>query len=278
MSSARTPRALVVGVDGSEADERLADVAADAAKELGASLVLLRVIDRGEGDDQATPATPAHAALTQRVAARTREVEAALEQQRARVAARSGVSVTARVTDGHPFEALVSAATADAWVVVGARRNARVLARTVDLVLRRATVPVLVVPDGTTWAHGAILAGIDAGELDAVVLRTADVVARASGRRLGILHVRASGDDGAMLRVSEHARSVAPDVAAAATVSVMRVEHSVARTIADHATRVGSTLLVVGTHGRRGLERWVLGSTAESLVHESPSPFLVVRQ
>jgi len=57
----------------------------------------------------------------------------------------------------------------------------------------------------------------------------------------------------------------------------MRVEGSIAATLADHARRVSAALVVVGSHGRRGLERWVLGSTAESLAHVSTTPFLVVR-
>jgi nucleotide-binding universal stress UspA family protein len=36
-------------------------------------------------------------------------------------------------------------------------------------------------------------------------------------------------------------------------------------------------LVVMGTHGRRGPARWWLGSVAERVVHQSPSPVLVVR-
>jgi nucleotide-binding universal stress UspA family protein len=36
-------------------------------------------------------------------------------------------------------------------------------------------------------------------------------------------------------------------------------------------------LVVVGTHGRRGLDRYVLGSVAERLVRTSPVPVLTVR-
>jgi nucleotide-binding universal stress UspA family protein len=36
-------------------------------------------------------------------------------------------------------------------------------------------------------------------------------------------------------------------------------------------------LLVMTTHGRGGLERWLLGSVAEKLVREAPSPVLLVR-
>ncbi len=279
--SSLRPDTIYVGVDGSEGDAQVAEVALDVARDLGAKLVLVRAIDRGADDDTATPATLAHVALAERVHERTREAERLLESLRSRLVARAGgsVAVEARLVDGHPFEALIEAAAAGAstWIAVGARRTTRVLGRTVDLVLRRASRPVLVVPDAGSWGAGPVLAAIDAGELDGAVLGVADGLARTLSRRLGITHVRTSGDDSAMLRVTEHTREVAAGIAASATISVMRVERSIAQTLADHARRTGTALLVVGTHGRRGVERWVLGSTAEALVHESPVPFLVVR-
>jgi len=36
-------------------------------------------------------------------------------------------------------------------------------------------------------------------------------------------------------------------------------------------------LIVVGTHGRKGLTRMLMGSTAESLLRRSPCPVLVVK-
>jgi nucleotide-binding universal stress UspA family protein len=43
------------------------------------------------------------------------------------------------------------------------------------------------------------------------------------------------------------------------------------------ATRAGATLLVVGSHGRRGLTRALLGSVAEGIVRSSRVPVVVVR-
>ncbi len=37
-------------------------------------------------------------------------------------------------------------------------------------------------------------------------------------------------------------------------------------------------LVVVGTHGRRGLKRWVLGSVAERIVREAPCAVVVARR
>jgi len=39
----------------------------------------------------------------------------------------------------------------------------------------------------------------------------------------------------------------------------------------------GADLIVMGTHGRRGVRRLVLGSVAEALIRESTTPVLLVR-
>ena len=43
------------------------------------------------------------------------------------------------------------------------------------------------------------------------------------------------------------------------------------------ATELGSTLIVIGSHGRRSLEEVLLGSTVESVTKHAPCPVLVVR-
>ena len=48
------------------------------------------------------------------------------------------------------------------------------------------------------------------------------------------------------------------------------------RSIVDHAEEVGADLIAMGTHGRTGLERLLLGSVAERVVRTSPVPVLTV--
>jgi nucleotide-binding universal stress UspA family protein len=50
-----------------------------------------------------------------------------------------------------------------------------------------------------------------------------------------------------------------------------------AHEIVDVADRYDAELIIVGTHGRRGLSRLLLGSVAENVVRLSPTPVLVVR-
>ncbi|MXV63924.1 universal stress protein [Natronorubrum sp. JWXQ-INN-674] len=47
--------------------------------------------------------------------------------------------------------------------------------------------------------------------------------------------------------------------------------------ILEYADRIDADLIVMGTHGRRGLSRFLLGSTTERIVRASPVPVLTVR-
>jgi nucleotide-binding universal stress UspA family protein len=51
-----------------------------------------------------------------------------------------------------------------------------------------------------------------------------------------------------------------------------------ARTILDYVADNGIDLVVMGTHGRRGLDRYLLGSVTERVVRGSDVSVLVVRQ
>ena len=51
-----------------------------------------------------------------------------------------------------------------------------------------------------------------------------------------------------------------------------------ADTIGEFAREMGITLIVMGTHGRRGLAHMFLGSVAERMVRTAPCPVLTLRQ
>ncbi len=48
--------------------------------------------------------------------------------------------------------------------------------------------------------------------------------------------------------------------------------------VLEYARSIGAALIAVGTHGRRGLARVLLGSTCENLVRQSEIPLLTVRE
>lgn len=51
----------------------------------------------------------------------------------------------------------------------------------------------------------------------------------------------------------------------------------IASTVMAQAAAWPADLLVVGTHGRRGLDRLLLGSVAETILRRCPAPVLLVR-
>jgi nucleotide-binding universal stress UspA family protein len=59
--------------------------------------------------------------------------------------------------------------------------------------------------------------------------------------------------------------------------TVLRELEMPAAAIIDYATTEQIDVIVVGTHGRRGLSRLVLGSVAEQVVRLAPCPVLTVR-
>jgi len=63
----------------------------------------------------------------------------------------------------------------------------------------------------------------------------------------------------------------------ARAVLVESISQPVAEVIVRQARRWKADLIVLGTHGRRGLRRVVLGSDAEHVVRLSPVPVLLVR-
>jgi len=50
-----------------------------------------------------------------------------------------------------------------------------------------------------------------------------------------------------------------------------------AESILDYADKEGISLIVMSTHGRTGIQRWALGSTAEKVLSASSHPILLVR-
>lgn len=51
----------------------------------------------------------------------------------------------------------------------------------------------------------------------------------------------------------------------------------VSEMLVEQARSWGADLIVIGTHGRRGVSRWMLGSDAEQIVRMAPVPVLLVR-
>ena len=144
-------------------------------------------------------------------------------------------------------------------------------------------------------AYKRILVPVDGSPTAAKGLKAAIKLARESRGRLLLLHI-----------VEEYSAFMAPEVGAtigpildgmraAGKRTLSRVARStaaagvkpqavlaenfggrVADTIVQQAKKLRADLIVIGTHGRRGIKRALLGSDAESVVRNSPVPVLLV--
>jgi len=133
-----------------------------------------------------------------------------------------------------------------------------------------------------------ILCPTDFSDFADRALALAIPVARWSHAAITILHVRPPADaDGDAARRRPGRRTSLPPAAclqacarraqnAGVGIETLLRDGDASREILACATRLGSDLLVMGTHGRSGFERWVMGSVAEKVLRKAACPVLTV--
>ena len=273
-------RRILVTLDGSEPAEAALAYAEALARQDGATLCLLRAAPL---DDHA---------------AAGRYLDRLATDSRAR-----GLAVETLVLGGSPADAVVTAAArGSADLVIMATHGRTGLERTrhgsvADEVLHRTPTPLLLVRLGhippSTWPR-RVLVPLDGSELAAAALDHVRsllpndvelvlyqaVLPEASGM-LGEL-----GDEpvwvGLLSDVEGEARAYLDGVAAqqrAAGRCVRTVAEfgQPAAGITDFCHREHVDLIVLSSHGRGGVSRWLLGSVADDLLRMAPAPLLVLR-
>lgn len=82
----------------------------------------------------------------------------------------------------------------------------------------------------------------------------------------------------AATEILEHAAAAARAVGVGAETAVIEQHrHQIGEAIVKEAEHWQADLIVMGTHGRRGVARAVLGSDAEYVLRHTPVPVLLVR-
>lgn len=141
------------------------------------------------------------------------------------------------------------------------------------------------------WSR--ICCALDFSDTSRLAMARAAEMARHCGAQLTLLHVHQPPSQPtvellAPARALEELATVdlARDLAvwrteaeriATTAVRMALVEGDPAAEILRYARDHGVDLLVLGTHGRTGLRRLVLGSVAERVVRQAPCPVMVVR-
>ncbi len=147
--------------------------------------------------------------------------------------------------------------------------------------------------------YSHILVPVDGSDTGNLALQEAIRLARSEGAGLRIIHVVDSATyiwdaefapiDLKQIQdsVRRYARGVldraeraAKDAGISAETRLVEIERlgqRVATRIAEQAREWPADLIVIGTHGRRGLDHLLMGSVAEGVVRIAPVPVLLVR-
>lgn len=285
---------ILVPTDGSDHARRAAEHAALLAGALDATVHVVSVVDL---DDAAGPFSAGGLddhdidRLTASGRSTAEETAAALGER---------VTVETDVLTGRPSDAILDYVEDHGVDLVcmgthGRRGLSRYLTGSVaERVLRRAPVPVMTVrasegraagaydeilvpTDGSDRAEAAVAHALAIGEqfdsrIHAVsVVNVGDL---ATGSEMGLpehlLEELKSAADSATEAVVRRAEGAGLD--AVSTTSVGRPKTDLLAYIEDHDV----DLVCMGTHGRTGLDRVLVGSTAEALVRKSAVPVLTV--
>lgn len=220
------------------------------------------------------------------------------------------------VREGNPAaEVVATAKSLNADLIVLSTNGRSGLSRvllgsTAERILRHAHCPVLTVrrqsrgpamrllslekplyPDGLPWRR--MLVPLDFSLTSLRALQVAVPLAKQSGARLLLLHVvepnpYATGMEGAVLvrpdaTVARDAKAQLPRIARRFVPRSVRVASLVGRgraadVIVETAEEKSVDLIVLSTHGHTGLNRLLMGSTAEQVVRHAKCPVLVVRK
>ena len=278
---------ILFPTDGGDGAEAAFDHVLDLAADHGATVHVLNVADT------------THDSVTRVgrdvVDVLEREGEEVVEAAADRAADRDVETVTA-VLQGGVAETVVTYADEREMDVIAMPTRGRtgldrlLLGSTTERIVRRSTVPVLSLrPDDepVRYPYRNVLVPTDGSDLVGEALDRAVGLASRSGATLHLLSVVDAGGVGADARsgtdalVSAAEETVAEAAAVAEAAGVETVEHaevgsSAARGIQSYLADSDVDLVIMGTRGRTGVERYLLGSVAERTVRAAPVPVVTV--
>lgn len=287
---------ILVGVDFSETSDQTCAHALTVARGTGARIVLAHATAL----PQQPPNLPASMQDTADaylgiLRGRAGEAERELDAARARLSGQ-GVDVTQLLVDGFPDDALIHAAneTKADLIVTGShgrRGLGRLLGSVAERVVRGATCPVLVTR-GAARPYRSICVATD---FSAAAERGVDVALQLAPEdgAIDLIHfwdappmIRAHATDEVDATVAEirdgmqtHGQDRGAAALAARGDGRLRYhlrEGDPGDGLISWAAEAHTDLIVLGSHGHRGLRRLLLGSVAEATVRHAPCSVLVV--
>jgi nucleotide-binding universal stress UspA family protein len=275
---------ILVCTDGSPDSEGAVSAALQLAKATGSMVVLLEVIFYLSGYEMQSPDTLAPPVVNlelmqvQETAAKER-----LETWRA-AAAKEGVALEPRVRAGSSaYEGILEEVgeTQPDLIVMGRHGYtglARLLMGSVTArVIGHSPCHVLVAPQGVPLSFERLLIASDGSPYSEAAWDEALTLAQAMGSALiGVAVATSDRDIPTATEAVRHleAAAAAQGIKLDTMIPMGRPEEGIVKA----AGFKGASLIIVGSHGRTGLKRLLMGSVAERVIGLASCPVLVVKK
>lgn len=277
---------ILVAFDGSESSQNALRQAIRLARTEKCWVKVVSVVPSYEGDIYLTGVKDIEAAIkgpAEKLLAEAREIASA-----------EGVSVITNVQQGEAYERIVDVAESENCdlIVMGRKGHSSIEKAFIGCVTERVIghthSDVLVVPKDAAIGLGGILVATDGSKYSESASDRAIGLAKSYGATLGGVSVVDVTEEflteapAIVEKLIKDAKSALEAVskksdAAGVKVKTFVREGEAFRVITELAAELGANLIVMGSHGRKGLSRLLMGSVTEKVIGHSTCPVLVVR-
>ncbi|MEW6111882.1 MAG: universal stress protein [Thermodesulfobacteriota bacterium] len=277
---------LLIAVDGSEASLHALEQSFALIRAEKSSAKVVSVVPPYEGDLRLVGVKNIHAMMRQ-------PYEAALAQA-SRAAESQAFELRFFLEEGEPDEQIVGLAESEGCdvIVIGVRdansSEMFLMGSIAARVVGSSPTHVLVIPYATTLKWNRVLVAVDGSPFGDRAEEIAFYLQRAYGSSITLLcaadvpsHIYGidpSAADGFIARAREVLdAAVGQAQSSGARAEVLLREGDPADSITEEARKGGFDLILIGSHGRKGLKRLLMGSVTERVIARAPCPVLVAK-
>ena len=287
---------ILVPLDGSDVAKQALPHAVSIAQRNNATILLLRVVplqsyaalsDPNMVLDGGTGATAYDYEMVRELQEQGHETAVSYLNEKQSILEQDGISCETIVTEGDEAGVIVDTAVeqqADVIVMTTHGRSGLsrwMMGSVAERVLRDAKCPVMVTRHNKQAQN--ILIPLDGSDLSEQALPVGLMVAEANNATAHLMRVHESSSESAQTAVQAYLDGcVAKQMATSkrgmdVEMKTAVVHGSPASSIIDYVEENEIDLIVIATHGRRGVHRWVYGSVTEKILRGVERNILVVR-
>lgn len=279
-------RKILVAVDGSETSLHALEESFKLAQNEGSWITAVSVIPAYTGDLDLV-------AVGNIMAAMRKPCDEALGKAK-ELAEKHKVLVKTVCEEGEPYEKIIDLAQAENCDLIvmgrrGLRRLERVLVGSVTArVIGYSPIDVLVVPRDTNVGFKKVLIATDGSKYSNSAEKKAIDFAKSYGGEVTVISVVDvptefyAESPKTVEELVNKARGYVEDVKKEAESEGVKAativkEGEAYRVITETAKETGAGIIVMGSHGRTGIKRLLMGSVTEKVIGHTPCPVLVVK-